>query len=232
MRRGKKYQAVAVKIDRNRTYSLLESVKLLREVKWANFDESISLDIRMAIDPRKSDQQIRGTVNLPHGTGKKIRVAVFVRGEKAREATDAGADFVGAEELVEKVAGGWTDFEATIATPDMMKVVGKLGKVLGPRGLMPNPKTGTVTFNLAEAINQIKGGRVEFRLDRLANVHVMIGKTSFADQQIFDNAAALIDAIIKAKPASARGQYIKSITLSSTMSPGIRIDPNEVKPIE
>lgn len=232
MRRGKKYQAVAVKIDRNRTYSLLESVKLLREVKWANFDESISLDIRMAIDPRKSDQQIRGTVNLPHGTGKKIRVAVFVRGEKAREATEAGADFVGAEELVEKVAGGWTDFEATIATPDMMKLVGKLGKVLGPRGLMPNPKTGTVTFNLAEAISQIKGGRVEFRLDRLANVHVMIGKTSFADQQIFDNAAALIDAIIKAKPASARGQYIKSITLSSTMSPGIRIDPNEVKPIE
>jgi len=232
MRRGKKYQAVAVKIDRNRTYSLLESVKLLREVKWANFDESISLDIRMAIDPRKSDQQIRGTVNLPHGTGKKIRVAVFVRGEKAREATEAGADFVGAEELVEKVAGGWTDFEATIATPDMMKLVGKLGKVLGPRGLMPNPKTGTVTFNLAEAINQIKGGRVEFRLDRLANVHVMIGKTSFADQQIFDNAAALIDAIIKVRPASARGQYIKSITLSSTMSPGIRIDPNEVKPIE
>ena len=232
MRRGKKYQAVAVKIDRNRTYSLLESVKLLREVKWANFDESISLDIRMAIDPRKSDQQIRGTVNLPHGTGKKIRVAVFVRGEKAREATEAGADFVGAEELVEKVAGGWTDFEATIATPDMMKLVGKLGKVLGPRGLMPNPKTGTVTFNLAEAISQIKGGRVEFRLDRLANVHVMIGKTSFADQQIFDNAAALIDAIIKAKPASARGQYIKSITLSSTMSPGIRIDPNQVKPIE
>jgi large subunit ribosomal protein L1 len=232
MRRGKKYQAVAVKIDRNRTYSLLESVKLLREVKWANFDESISLDIRMAIDPRKSDQQIRGTVILPHGTGKKIRVAVFVRGEKAREATEAGADFVGAEELVEKVAGGWTDFEATIATPDMMKVVGKLGKVLGPRGLMPNPKTGTVTFNLAEAINQIKGGRVEFRLDRLANVHVMIGKTSFADQQIFDNAAALIDAIIKVRPASARGQYIKSITLSSTMSPGIRIDPNQVKPIE
>jgi large subunit ribosomal protein L1 len=232
MRRGKKYQAVAVKIDRNRTYSLLESVKLLREVKWANFDESISLDIRMAIDPRKSDQQIRGTVNLPHGTGKKIRVAVFVRGEKAREATEAGADFVGAEELVEKVAGGWTDFEATIATPDMMKLVGKLGKVLGPRGLMPNPKTGTVTFNLAEAINQIKGGRVEFRLDRLANVHVMIGKTSFADRQIFDNAAALIDAIIKAKPASARGQYIKNITLSSTMSPGIRIDPNEVKPTE
>jgi len=232
MRRGKKYQAVAVKIDRNRTYSLPESVKLLREVKWANFDESISLDIRMAIDPRKSDQQIRGTVNLPHGTGKKIRVAVFVRGEKAREATEAGADFVGAEELVEKVAGGWTDFEATIATPDMMKLVGKLGKVLGPRGLMPNPKTGTVTFNLAEAISQIKGGRVEFRLDRLANVHVMIGKTSFADQQIFDNAAALIDAIIKAKPASARGQYIKSITLSSTMSPGIRIDPNEVNPTE
>jgi len=232
MRRGKKFQAVAVKIDRNRTYSLLESVKLLREVKWANFDESISLDIRMGIDPRKSDQQIRGTVILPHGTGKKIRVAVFVRGEKAREATEAGADFVGAEELVDKVAGGWTDFEATIATPDMMKLVGKLGKVLGPRGLMPNPKTGTVTFNLAEAINQIKGGRVEFRLDRLANVHVMIGKTSFTDQQIFDNAATLIDAIIRAKPASARGQYIKSITLSSTMSPGIRIDPNQVKPVE
>ena len=160
MKRGKKYQAVAGKVDRTKTYSIPEAVNLLREVKWANFDESVNLDLKLTVDPRRADQQIRGTVVLPHGTGKKIRVCVFVKGEKAREATEAGADYVGGDELVEKVQGGWTDFEAAISTPDMMKSVGKLGKVLGPRGLMPNPKTGTVTFDLAQAINQIKGGRV------------------------------------------------------------------------
>ncbi|HRS00388.1 MAG TPA: 50S ribosomal protein L1, partial [Candidatus Sumerlaeia bacterium] len=168
-------------------------------------------------------------VVLPHGTGKKIRVCVFVKGEKAREATEAGADYVGGDELVEKVQGGWTDFEAAISTPDMMKSVGKLGKVLGPRGLMPNPKTGTVTFDLAQAINQIKGGRVEYRLDRLANMHVLVGKTSFNNEQLVDNVTTLVDAVIKAKPSSARGQFIKSITLSSTMSPGIRIDITPAK---
>ena len=224
MKRGKKYQAVAGKVDRSRLYTIPEAVHLLREVKWANFDESVNLDIRLSVDPRRSDQQIRGTVVLPHGTGKKTRVAVFVRGEKAREATEAGADYVGAEDLVEKVQGGWTDFEAAIATPDMMKLVGKLGKVLGPRGLMPNPKTGTVTFDLAEAIKQIKGGRVEFRLDRLANAHILVGKTSFTDQQLVENISTLLEAMMKARPASARGQCIKNITLSSTMSPGIRIE--------
>ncbi|HOE64826.1 MAG TPA: 50S ribosomal protein L1 [Candidatus Sumerlaeota bacterium] len=229
MKRGKKYQAVAGKVDRTKTYSIPEAVNLLREVKWANFDESVNLDLKLTVDPRRADQQIRGTVVLPHGTGKKIRVCVFVKGEKAREATEAGADYVGGDELVEKVQGGWTDFEAAISTPDMMKSVGKLGKVLGPRGLMPNPKTGTVTFDLAQAINQIKGGRVEYRLDRLANMHVLVGKTSFNNEQLVDNVTTLVDAVIKAKPSSARGQFIKSITLSSTMSPGIRIDITPAK---
>lgn len=229
MKRGKKYQAVAGKVDRTKTYAIPEAVNLLREVKWANFDESVNLDIRLAVDPRRADQQIRGTVVLPHGTGKKIRVCVFVKGEKAREAMEAGADYVGGDELVEKVQGGWTDFEAAISTPDMMKSVGKLGKVLGPRGLMPNPKTGTVTFDLTQAINQIKGGRVEYRLDRLANMHVLVGKTSFTSEQLIDNVKTLVDTVIKAKPSSARGQFIKSITLSSTMSPGIRIDINPEK---
>ena len=229
MKRGKKYQAVAGKVDRTKTYSIPEAVNLLREVKWANFDESVNLDLKLTVDPRRADQQIRGTVVLPHGTGKKIRVCVFVKGEKAREATEAGADNVGSDELVEKVQGGWTDFEAAISTPDMMKSVGKLGKVLGPRGLMPNPKTGTVTFDLAQAINQIKGGRVEYRLDRLANMHVLVGKTSFNNEQLVDNVTTLVDAVIKAKPSSARGQFIKSITLSSTMSPGIRIDITPAK---
>lgn len=229
MKRGKKYQAVAGKVDRTKTYSIPEAVNLLREVKWANFDESVNLDLKLTVDPRRADQQIRGTVVLPHGTGKKIRVCVFVKGEKAREATEAGADYVGSDELVEKVQGGWTDFEAAISTPDMMKSVGKLGKVLGPRGLMPNPKTGTVTFDLAQAINQIKGGRVEYRLDRLANMHVLVGKTSFNNEQLVDNVTTLVDAVIKAKPSSARGQFIKSITLSSTMSPGIRIDITPAK---
>jgi len=229
MKRGKKYQAVDNKVNRLETYDLTEAVKLLREVKWANFDESVGLDIRLAVDPRRADQQVRGTVVLPHGTGKKVRVLVFVKGEKAHEATEAGADYVGGEELAEKVKGGWLDFDAAIATPDMMKVVGKLGKLLGPRGLMPNPKTGTVTFDLARAVQDLKAGKVEYRLDRYGIVHCMIGKTSFTDEQIFENAQVLLSALVKARPASARGQYIKSISISSTMSPGIRIEPSKIR---
>ncbi len=224
MKRGKRYTAAADKFDREKAYSLTEAVNLLREIKWANFDETVNLDVRLGVDPKRSDQQIRGTVVLPHGTGKKVRVAVFVKGEKTHEAEEAGAEIIGAEELVEKIQGGWVDFEAVVATPDMMKLVGKLGKVLGPRGLMPNPKTGTVTFDLANAIREIKAGKVEYRLDRFAIIHCIIGKSSFTSEQIFQNASLLLEAVLKAKPASAKGQYIKSITLSTTMSPGIRID--------
>jgi len=178
MKRGKRYETVAKKIDRQQTYPLTEAIKHLSEVKWANFDESVTLDIRLGVDPRRADQQIRGSVVLPHGTGKKIRVAVFVKGEKAHEAEEAGAEYIGAEDLAEKIQGGWLDFEAAIATPDMMRVVGKLGKILGPRGLMPNPKSGTVTFDLARAIKDIKAGRVEYRLDRYGIIHCSIGKSS------------------------------------------------------
>ncbi len=229
MKRGKKYQAVAPKIEHGKQYSLVEAIAKLREVKWANFDETVQVDIRLGVDPRRADQQVRGTVVLPHGTGKKIRVAVFVKGEKVREAEEAGADFVGGDELAEKVQGGWVDFDAAIATPDMMKVVGKLGRVLGPRGLMPNPKTGTVTFDVAKAVQDAKAGKVEYRLDRFGIIHCIVGKASFTDEQLLDNAGLLLDAVIKAKPSSAKGTYIKSITLSSTMSPGIRIDAMRVK---
>jgi len=229
MKRGKKYQAVAPKIEHGKQYSLVEAIAKLREVKWANFDETVQVDIRLGVDPRRADQQVRGTVVLPHGTGKKIRVAVFVKGEKVREAEEAGADFVGGDELAEKVQGGWVDFDVAIATPDMMKVVGKLGRVLGPRGLMPNPKTGTVTFDVAKAVQDAKAGKVEYRLDRFGIIHCIVGKASFTDEQLLDNAGLLLDAVIRAKPSSAKGTYIKSITLSSTMSPGIRIDAMRVK---
>jgi len=229
MKRGKKYQAVAPKIEHGKQYSLVEAIAKLREVRWANFDETVQVDIRLGVDSRRADQQVRGTVVLPHGTGKKIRVAVFVKGEKVREAEEAGADFVGGDELAEKVQGGWVDFDAAIATPDMMKVVGKLGRVLGPRGLMPNPKTGTVTFDVAKAVQDAKAGKVEYRLDRFGIIHCIVGKASFTDEQLLDNAGLLLDAVIRAKPSSAKGTYIKSITLSSTMSPGIRIDAMRVK---
>lgn len=229
MKRGKRYMAVANKVVPLQSYGLSEAVKILGEVKWANFDESVTLDIRLGVDPKRGDQQIRGSIVLPHGIGKKIRVAVFVKGEKTREAQEAGADFVGAEDLVEKIKGGWLDFDAAIATPDMMKFVGRLGKILGPRGLMPNPKTGTVTVDLARAINEVKSGRIEYRLDRYGIVHCIIGKTSFNYDKLVENAAMLLDTIIKARPTSAKGQYVKSITLSSTMSPGIRVDFSKIK---
>ena len=229
MKHGKRYMAVANKVVPLQSYGLSEAVKILREVKWANFDESVTLDIRLGVDPKRADQQIRGSIVLPHGTGKKIRVAVFVKGEKTKEAQEAGADYVGAEDLVEKIKGGWLDFDATIATPDMMKFVGKLGKILGPRGLMPNPKIGTVTFEVARAINEVKSGRIEYRLDRYGIIHCIIGKTSFKDEQLVENAGLILDTILKARPTSVKGQYIKSITLSSTMSPGIRVDSSKIQ---
>ena len=222
---GKKYADRAKLVDRTKQFNVEEAVKLLRQVAYAKFDESVNLDIRLGVDPRAADQQVRGTVALPHGTGKTVRVAVFAKGDKVREAQEAGADVVGGDDLAEKVAAGFLDFDAAIATPDMMRVVGKLGKVLGPRGLMPNPKTGTVTMNVKDAIIALKAGQVEYRLDKAAIVHVLVGKMKFADNQLSENISALLNALTKAKPSAAKGKYIRSISLSSTMSPGIKIDP-------
>ncbi|WP_299302505.1 50S ribosomal protein L1 [uncultured Fretibacterium sp.] len=225
MKRSKRYREAAAKIDGNRQYGLREAVDLFHSVATAKFNESMELHIRLGVDPRHADQQVRSTVGLPHGTGVTKRVLVLATGEKVKEAEDAGADIVGGEDLVQKIAGGWMDFDAVIATPDMMKSVGRLGKVLGPRGLMPSAKTGTVTFDLANAIQEIKAGRVEFRVDKAGIVHNSVGKKNFTPDALFENAKVLLQAIQKARPASVKGTYIKSISLTSTMGPGISIDP-------
>ena len=225
MKRSKRYREAAAKIDGNRQYGLREAVELFHSVATAKFNESMELHIRLGVDPRHADQQVRSTVVLPHGTGVTKRVLVLATGEKVKEAEDAGADIVGGEDLVQKIAGGWMDFDAVIATPDMMKSVGRLGKVLGPRGLMPSAKTGTVTFDLANAIQEIKAGRVEFRVDKAGIVHNSVGKKNFTPDALFENAKVLLQAIQKARPASVKGTYIKSISLTSTMGPGISIDP-------
>ncbi|NUP89484.1 MAG: 50S ribosomal protein L1 [Candidatus Sumerlaeia bacterium] len=220
---GKKYTAAVAKIEQ-RPYPIDEAVHLLKDVSYVKFDQAVDLDIRLGVDPRHADQQVRGTVALPHGLGKTIRVAVFAKGEKLREAEEAGADVAGAEDLVEKVSKGFVDFDAAVSTPDMMREVGKLGRVLGPRGLMPNPKVGTVTMNLREAIQELKAGKVEFRVDKAGIVHVSIGKMSFEPAKLRDNAKALIDAIVRAKPAAAKGQYIRSLYISGSQTPSIRLD--------
>nr|WP_314718787.1 50S ribosomal protein L1 [uncultured Fretibacterium sp.] len=225
MKRSKRYREAAAKIDGNRQYGLREAVDLFHSVATAKFNESMELHIRLGVDPRHADQQVRSTVGLPHGTGVTKRVLVLATGEKVKEAEDAGADIVGGEDLVQKIAGGWMDFDAVIATPDMMKSVGRLGKVLGPRGLMPSAKTGTVTFDLANAIQEIKAGRVEFRVDKAGIVHNSVGKKNFTPDALFENAKVLLQAVQKARPASVKGTYIKSISLTSTMGPGISIDP-------
>ncbi len=222
---GKKYRAAAEKIE-PRSYQLDEAVDLVKENAAASFDEGIDIAIRLGVDPRHADQMVRGTVPLPHGTGKQVRVAVFAAGEKAKEAEDAGAEIVGGEELAKKVSGGYLDFDAVIATPDMMKEVGKLGRVLGPRGLMPNPKVGTVTFDVTEAVQQIKAGKIEFRVDKTGIIHAPFGKVSFSSDQLKDNAQAIIDAVLRAKPAASKGKYFKSVSVSSTMGPGVRVDEN------
>jgi len=223
--RGKNYQSSAKLIDRSKLYEPAEAVKLIGEVAKAKFDETVEAHIRLGVDPRRSDQQVRGAVVLPYGTGKTKRVLVFAKGEKAHEAEEAGADYVGADELAEKIKGGWMDFDITVATPDMMSTVGKLGKILGPRGLMPNPKTGTVTFDVAKAIAEIKAGKVEYRVDKTGIVHVPIGKASFGEEKLMANLAVLMDAIVKARPAAAKGAYLKSVSVAATMSPGIFISP-------
>lgn len=220
---GKKLQQAAAKVE-PKLYNLKEAGDLVKETATAKFDETVELVIRLGVDPKRADQMVRGTTLLPHGTGKKVRILVFAKGEKEQEARQAGADFVGADDLLEKVKGGWLEFDKAIATPDLMASVGKLGKVLGPRGLMPNPKTGTVTFEVAKAIDEIRKGRVEYKVDKAGIVHVPVGKASFAGSQIIENAQAVFGSIVKAKPSSSKGKYVKGATLCSTMGPGIQLE--------
>lgn len=227
-RRGKKYTAARAQIAADRAYSIEDAIPLVQKVKFAKFDETVELTLRLGVDPKHADQMVRGTVVLPHGLGKTKRVLAIAGGEKQREAADAGADIVGGEELVERIMGGWTDFDAVVATPDMMRAVGRLGKVLGPRGLMPNPKTGTVSLEIGKAVREIKAGKVEFRVDKTGIIHAPVGKISFSADSLVANAHALVDSIVKAKPAAAKGKYLKSVTVSSTMGPGLRIDTTHV----
>ena len=228
-RTGRRYSEALTKVDRDHLYSPREAIKILKEIPSAKFDETVELSIRLGVDPRKQDQQVRGALALPKGTGKTMRVAVFAKGGKAKEAEGAGADIVGDDDLAERISGGWMDFDAVVASPDMMPVVGKLGRVLGPRGLMPNPKSGTVTEDVAKAVSDIKGGQVEYRTDKVGNIHIIIGKKSFEPNDLVDNYAAVIDEIYRVKPASAKGRYLKSVTMATTMGPGIRIDPQKSK---
>ncbi|HHY38399.1 MAG TPA: 50S ribosomal protein L1 [Clostridia bacterium] len=228
MKRGKRYEEALKKVDHERQYEPEEAVDLLKETARAKFDETVDVAVRLGVDPRHADQMVRGAVVLPHGTGKSVKVLVFAKGEKAKEAEAAGADFVGAEDVAAKIQEGWLDFDVAIATPDVMGIVGKLGKILGPRGLMPNPKTGTVTFDVASAVRDAKAGKIEYRTEKAGIVHAPLGKVSFEKEKILDNFYTLMDALIRAKPAAAKGQYIRSVTLSSTMGPGIKINPLKV----
>jgi len=228
-KRGKRYLESIKKIDRTARYDLDTGLKLLKETKPAKFDESVDIAIRLGVNPKHADQMVRGTVVLPHGLGKPVKVLVFAKGEKEKEAKEAGADYVGAEDLVMKISSGWTDFDKAIATPDMMGMVGKLGKILGPRGLMPNPKVGTVTFDVAKAVKELKAGKVEFRVDKTGIVHTAVGKFSFDADKLKENILALMDVIIRSKPPSSKGTYLKSIAISTTMGPGIKLDPNALR---
>ena len=229
MAKGKKYAEAVKLVDKTKLYDPAEAVEVLKKLDTAKFDETVELHMNLNVDPKYADQQVRGAIVLPHGIGKSKTVLVFAQGEKEKEAQDAGADFVGADDLVAKIQGGWTDFDVAIATPNMMGKVGRLGKILGPKGLMPNPKVGTVTMDVAKAVSESKAGKVEYRTDKAGNIHSPIGKKSFDDQKLIENMTTLIDTIIKVKPSGAKGQYIKSITLSSTMGPGIRINQFSVK---
>ncbi|SFQ63651.1 large subunit ribosomal protein L1 [Amycolatopsis arida] len=224
-KRSKAYRQAAELIDRARLYTPLEAAKLARETNKVKLDATVEVAMRLGVDPRKADQMVRGTVNLPHGTGKTARVIVFAVGEKAAEAEAAGADAVGSEELIERIQGGWLDFDAAIATPDQMAKVGRIARILGPRGLMPNPKTGTVTPDVAKAVRDIKGGKINFRVDKQANLHLVIGKTSFEPEKLVENYAAALDEILRAKPSAAKGRYLKKVTFTTTMGPGIPVDP-------
>jgi large subunit ribosomal protein L1 len=226
MKRSKGYRNADKTIDRERLYTPVEAVRLAKQTSTTKFDATVEVALRLGVDPRKADQMVRGTVNLPHGTGKTARVLVFAGGAKADEARAAGADFVGSDDLIERIQGGFLDFDAVVASPDMMGKVGRLGRVLGPRGLMPNPKTGTVTGDVAKAVTDIKGGKIEFRVDRHANLHFIVGKTSFSDRQLVENYAAALEEILRLKPTAAKGRYLKKATITTTMGPGIPVDPN------
>lgn len=228
MNRSKRYKSFKEKVDPLKSYPVEEAVDILKDGTSAKFDESVEMAFRLGVDPKHADQMVRGTVALPNGTGKTIRIVVFAQGEKATEAKDAGADHVGAEDLGEKIKGGWTDFDVAVATPDMMKVVGQLGKVLGPKGLMPNPKAGTVTMDVAKAVNELKAGRIEFRVDKQSNVAASVAKLSFDKDKIVENVRTFADAILRAKPATAKGTYVLSASLSSTMGPGIKLDQSSL----
>jgi large subunit ribosomal protein L1 len=227
--RSKAYRKAAESIDASKLYEPFDAVKLAKETNPVKFDATVEVAMRLGVDPRKADQMVRGTVNLPHGTGKTARVIVFAQGAKAEEAVAAGADEVGTDELVARIQGGWLDFDAAIATPDQMAKIGRIARILGPRGLMPNPKTGTVTVDVTKAINEIKGGKITFRVDKHSNLHLIIGKSSFTAEQLVDNYAAVLEEILRAKPSAAKGKYLKKVTVATTMGPGVQVDPNAVK---
>jgi len=226
---GKSYRKVFEKVDRNQRYQLEDSLKLVKETARAKFDETVDMAIRLGVDPRQADQNIRGTVALPHGMGKTVRVLAFAKGEKEREAQEAGADFVGNDDLIKKISEGWLDFDKAVATPDMMAAVGRIGKILGPRGLMPNPKTGTVSLDIGKAVREIKAGKLEFRVDKAGIVHVPVGRASFSAEQLIDNARMVLLTVLRAKPASAKGNYVKGVTVATTMGPGIKIDLAQIR---
>jgi large subunit ribosomal protein L1 len=229
MKRSKSYNAAAPKIDHDKLYAPLDAARLAKETATTKFDSTVEVAFRLGVDPRKADQMVRGTVNLPHGTGKTARVLVLATGDRAAEAAAAGADFVGSDDLIERITKGWLDFDAVVATPDLMGKVGRLGRVLGPRGLMPNPKTGTVTNDVAKAVNEIKGGKIEFRVDKHSNLHFIIGKSSFTDVALVENYAAALDEVLRLKPAAAKGRYLRKAVFSTTMGPGIPVDPNKTR---
>ena len=229
MQRSKNLREADAKVDKSRQYAPLEAVRLARETSTKKFDATVEVALRLGVDPRKADQMVRGTVNLPHGTGKTARVLVFATGDRAAAAEAAGADIVGSDELIEEVAGGRLDFDAVVATPDLMGKVGRLGRVLGPRGLMPNPKTGTVTPDVAKAVTEIKGGKIEFRVDKHSNLHFIVGKASFSDDQLIENYAAALEEVTRLKPAAAKGRYIRKATITTTMGPGVPVDPNRTR---
>jgi len=228
-KKGKKYAEAIGKVERTTRYELERAIALLPDVAYARFDESVDVAIRLGVDPKKPDQMVRGTVVLPHGTGKEVRVLVFAQGEKEKEAREAGADYAGGEDLIEKISGGWLEFDKAIATPDMMKMVSKVGKILGPRGLMPNPKVGTVTFEVGRAVKELKAGKVEYKVDKAGNVHVSVGKISFGKEKLTENILAVLDSVNKAKPAASKGTYMRGLALSTTMGPGIKVDPLSVR---
>ena len=228
MKKGKRYKAAVAKVDKQKAHTLADALQLIRETAKAKFDETLEVSCRLGVDPRKADQMVRGTVVLPHGTGKTIRVLVLTKGEKASEAQQAGADMVGADEYIEKIQGGWADVDAIVATPDMMSSIGRLGKILGPKGLMPNPKAGTVTQDVAKAVKELKAGKIEYRVDKTGNIHCGVGKLSFTDEQLLENVKIFLGAVVRAKPSTAKGTYLKNASICSTMGPGIKVDTAEV----